>query len=182
MSIPAVSPGRSVAHRIVSRVFLSPLGTRFGRDIASRLDPTLIRLTRGRVSSVWPFPSVVLTHVGAKSGRTRTSALVYFTDRGRVILIASNFGGSRNPSWYHNVKANPIVTLYGRGICGRFIADEIYGAERDRLFQRAKDGPGPYGHYEQAAAAQSRCIPVVAFRLQRLWHDHAVVDPGHQPD
>jgi deazaflavin-dependent oxidoreductase (nitroreductase family) len=142
MSVPTVSPGRSVAHRIVSRVFLSPLGTRFGRDIASRVDPTLIRLTRGRVSSVWPFPAVVLTHVGAKSGSSRTSALVYFTDRGRVILIASNFGGSRNPGWYHNVKANPIVTLYGRGISGRFIAEEVYGAERDRLFQRAKDGLG----------------------------------------
>src|ERR1700722_18189523 len=99
MSVPAVSPGRSVARRIVSWGLRSPLGTRFGRDIASRVDPTLIRLTRGRVSSVWPFPAVVLTHVGAKSGRTRPSALVYFTDRGRVILIASNFGASRNPAW-----------------------------------------------------------------------------------
>jgi hypothetical protein len=40
------------------------------------------------------------------------------------------------------------VTLYGRGIRGRFIAEEIYDAERDRLFQRAKDAPGPYGQYE----------------------------------
>ena len=166
MSVPTVSPGRSVAHRIVSRVFLSPLGTRFGRDIASRVDPTLIRLTRGRVSSVWPFPAVVLTHVGAKSGITRTSALVYFTDRGRVILIASNFGESRNPAWYHNVKANPIVTLYSRGVCGHFMAEEIYGAERDRLFRRAKDAPGPYGKYEQSAAAQSRCVPVIPFTSQ----------------
>jgi len=166
MSVPAVSPGRSVAHRVVSRVFLSPLGTRFGRDIASRLDPTLIRLTRGRVSSVWPFPSVVLTHVGAKSSRTRTSALVYFTDRGRVILIASNFGESRNPAWYHNVKANPTVTLYGRGIRGHFVAEEIHGAERDRLFQRAKDAPAPYGQHEQVAAAKSRYIPVIGFTPQ----------------
>src|ERR1700753_4403624 len=146
MSVPVVEPGRSVVHRIVSWVAVSPLGFRFLRDIGSRVDPTLLRLSRGRVSSVWPFPAVVLTHVGAKSGRTRASALVYFTDRGRVILIASNFGGSRNPAWYHNVKTNPIVTLYGRGIRGRFIAEEICDAERDRLFQRAKDGPGPYGH------------------------------------
>ena len=179
MSVPTVSPGRSVAHRIVSRVFLSPLGTRFGRDIASRVDPTLIRLTRGRVSSVWPFPAVVLTHVGAKSGSTRTSALVYFTDRGRVILIASNFGESRNPAWYHNVKPNPIVTLYGRGIRGRFIAEEIYGAERDRLFQRAKDAPGPYRKYEQAAATRFRCVPVIAFTPHSCGCDHAVVDRGH---
>src|ERR1700742_1778250 len=182
MSVPEVNLGRSIAHRIVTRVALSPLGLRFLRDIGSRVDPTLLRLTRGRVSSVWPFPAVVMTHVGPKSGTTRTSALVYFTDRGRVILIASNFGGSRNPAWYHNVKPNPIVTLYGRGICGRFIAEEIYGAERDRLFQRAKDGPGPYGRYEQAAAAQSRSVPVIAFRLQSLWCDHAVADRRRHPD
>jgi deazaflavin-dependent oxidoreductase (nitroreductase family) len=166
VSVPAVNPGRSVAHRIVTRVALSPLGLRFLRDIGSRVDPTLLRHTHGRVSCVWPFPAVVMTHVGAKSGRTRTSALVYFTDQGRVILIASNFGGCRNPAWYQNVIANPIVTLYGRGIRGHFMAEEIYGAERDRLFQRAKDAPGPYGQYEQAAAAKSRCIPVVGFTPQ----------------
>jgi deazaflavin-dependent oxidoreductase (nitroreductase family) len=166
MSVPAVNPRRSVAHRIVTRVALSPMGLRFLRDIGSRVDPTLIRLTRGRVSSVWPFPAVVLTHVGAKSGITRTSAVVYFTDRGRVILIASNFGESRNPAWYHNVKANRIVTLYGRGVCGHFMAEEIYGAERDRLFERAKDAIEPYGKYEQSAAAKSRYIPVVGFTPQ----------------
>ena len=161
--VPEVNPGRSIAHRIVSKIALSALGLRFVRDIGARIDPTLIRLTRGRVSSVWPFPSVAITHVGATSGRTRNSALVYFTDRGRVIVIASNFGASRNPAWYHNVKANPFVTLYGRGICGRFVAKEIYGVERDRLFRRAKDAPGPYGEYEQNALAQSRSVPVIAF-------------------
>jgi deazaflavin-dependent oxidoreductase (nitroreductase family) len=166
MTIPVVNPGRSVAHRIVTRVALSPMGLRFLRDMGSRVDPTLIRITRGRVSSVWPFPAVVLKHVGAKSGITRTSALVYFTDRGRVILIASNFGESRNPAWYHNVKANRIVTLYGRGVCGHFMAEEIYGAERDRLFQCAKDAPGPYAKYEQSAATKSRYIPVIGFTPQ----------------
>src|SRR6478609_6801491 len=142
MSVPVVAPGRSIAHRIVSRVAVSPPGRRFVGDFGARIDPTLLRLTWGRVSSVWPFPAVVMTHVGAKSGRTRRSALVYFTDRGRVILIATNFGGSRNPAWYRNVRANPLVAMYGRGICGRFVAEEIYDAERDRLFQRAKDAPG----------------------------------------
>lgn len=179
MSVPAVDPGRSIAHRIASRVALSPLGLRFLRDIGSRVDPTLLRLTRGRVSSVWPFPAVVMTHVGAKSGRARTSALVYFTDRGRVILIATNFGESRNPGWYHNVKANPLVTLYGRGIFGRFIAEETHDAERDRLFRRAKDAPGPYRKYEQAAATRFRYVPVIALTPQCCGCDHAVVDPGH---
>jgi deazaflavin-dependent oxidoreductase (nitroreductase family) len=96
---------------------------------------------------VWPFPAVVF-------------------GRGRVIIIASNFGGPRNPAWYYNVETHPSVTLYGRGIGGRFIADEIYGAERDRLFDRAKDAPGRYRQYERAAAGQSRYIPVIAFTPQ----------------
>jgi len=105
---------------------------------------------------------------------------VYFTDRGRVIIIATNFGGSRNPAWYHNVKANPHVTLCGRGIGGRFIAEEIYGAERDHLFQRTKDAPGPYRTYEQAAATRFRCVPVIAFTPQSCGcDDAAAVDPGH---
>ena len=176
MSVPVVDPGRSIAHRIASRVAVSPLGLRFLRDIGSRVDPTLLRLTRGRVSCVWPFPAVLVTHVGAKSGRTRTSALVYFTDRGRVIIIATNFGGSRNPAWYHNIKANPLVTLYGCGIRGRFMAEEIYDAERDRLFQRVNSYPGPYAKYEQAAAAQSRYVPVIAFTPQSSRCDHTVAE------
>jgi deazaflavin-dependent oxidoreductase (nitroreductase family) len=92
-----------------------------------------------------------MTHVGAKSGKTRSSALVYFTDRGRAILSATSFGGSRNLAWYHNVDANPFVTLYGRGIRGRFIAKESYDAERDRLFQRAKAAPAP-----QASTSRQR--------------------------
>jgi deazaflavin-dependent oxidoreductase (nitroreductase family) len=179
MSVPAVDPGRSVGHRIVSLVVRSPLGLRFGRNIDSRVDPTLIRLTRGHVSSVWALPAVVTTHAGAKSGRTRRSALVYFTDGGRVIFIASNFCGSRNPAWYHNVKANPFMTLYGRGIRGRIIAEEIYGAERDRLFQRAKDAPGPYGQYEQAGATQSRCVPVIAYAAE-LSVRHRCGRPAHR--
>ena len=179
MSVPVVDPGRSIAHRIVSRVAVSPPGLRFVRDFGARVDPTLLRLTRGRVSSVWPFPAVVMTHVGANSGRTRTSALVYFTDRGRVILIASNFGEYRNPAWYHNVKANPHVTLYGVGIRGCFMAEEIYDAERDRLLHRVKSCPGPYAKYEQAAATQSRYVPVIAFTPQSCGCDHAVVEPGH---
>ena len=177
MSVPAVNLGRSIVHRIVAQVARSPVGLRFLRDIGSRVDPTLLRHTQGLVSCVWPFPAVVLTHVGAKSGITRSSALVYFTDRGRVILIASNFGESRNPAWYHNVKANPTVTLYSRRICGQFMAEEIYGAERARVLRRATDAPGPYGEYEQVAAAKSRCIPVIGFTPQNCGHSAGRMTP-----
>ncbi len=78
------------------------------RNVAVRVDPTLLRLSRGRLSCIAPFPALVLTRIGAKSGITRRSTIVYFTDHGRVVAIASNLGSVRHPNWYHNVKANQL--------------------------------------------------------------------------
>jgi len=160
--IPNVQPGNSLAHRMVARIARSALGTRIFRNVGPHIDPTLIRLTGGRLSSVIPFPALLLSHTGARSGVTRATPLVYFTDAGRVIVIASNFGALRNPAWYHNIKANPEVTLLGRGFRGAFLAEEVVGRERDRLFQFAAGASSPYGHYQQSAAA--RLFAVFAFR------------------
>jgi hypothetical protein len=64
------------------------------RNVGSRVDPTLIRLTGGRLSSVAPFPAMLLTHNGAKSGVSRTSTVVYFTDASYWRM--SSFAGNRN--------------------------------------------------------------------------------------
>lgn len=159
--VPRIDPRSSVAHRIVARVATSPTGIAVLRNVGPRVDPALVRFSGGRLSCVSPFPTLLMSHIGAKSGISRTTAVVYFTDTGRVILIASNLGSSQHPAWYHNVRANPEVFLFGRGFSGRFRAEEITGRARDDLFQRAKDADSPYGWYEQAATP--RRIPVVAF-------------------
>jgi deazaflavin-dependent oxidoreductase (nitroreductase family) len=104
---------------------------------------------------------VLLTHTGAKTGKKRSTPLTYFTDRGRVITVASNYGGERHPAWFHNVKAHPLVTLSARGYSGTFVAEETTGAERDRLFDLAKQFVPNYADYEKMAGG--RRIPVVAF-------------------
>jgi deazaflavin-dependent oxidoreductase (nitroreductase family) len=124
MTLPIVNPGSSFGHRVVTHVATTALGIAVVRQIAPRIDPPLIRLTGGRLSSVTPFPALLLTQTGAKSGVIRTSTLVYFTDADRVIVIASNFGAPNRPAWYHNIKANPEVTLLGRNFGGRFCADD----------------------------------------------------------
>lgn len=161
MMIPRSDPSNSRAHRFTTRLASSTPGIWFMRNVGSRLDPTLVRLSRGRLSCVAPFHALVLTHTGARSGISRTSTVVYFTDRGRVIVIASNFGSAQNPSWYYNVKANPLVTLDGGCFRGRFVAEEITGTERDRLFGLVRGAASPYGHYQGIAGKRS--IPVVAF-------------------
>jgi deazaflavin-dependent oxidoreductase (nitroreductase family) len=161
-ALPNVPPGNSLAHRVVARIARSALGITVIRKVGPRVDPILIRLTGARLSSVTPFPALLLTHTGARTGITRTTPIVYFTNAGRVIVIASNFGANKNPAWYHNIKANPKVTLLGRGFRGPFLAEEVVGPERDRLFNFAAGTASPYGHYQQSAA--TRPIAVIAFR------------------
>ena len=120
MTLPIVRPSSSFGHRVATRVARSALGIMVVRKVGSRIDPALIRLTGGRLSSVAPFPAMLLTHTGAKSGVTRTSTVVYFTDADRVIVIASNFGAPHRPAWYYNVKAHPEVTLSESGFGSLF--------------------------------------------------------------
>lgn len=161
MEIPEVVPTSSAAHRAVTQLATSPLGIWMMRNIAPHVDPSLLRFSGGRLSMVTPFPALLLTHTGAKSKISRTSTVVYFTDRGRVIVIASNFGSTRNPGWYYNVKAHPEVMIEAGRFRGRFFAEDLTGAERDRLFALAQGATSPYGRYQDTAG--SRRIPVVAF-------------------
>ena len=80
-----------------------------------------------------PFASMTTT--GAKSGEPRTAAVVYFNDGDDVILIASNYGGTRHPAWYHNLKANQTAILQRGRRSGTYVAAEVNDeADRERLF------------------------------------------------
>src|ERR1700728_895762 len=127
MPIPHQSPvADNFAKRSIAQFAFSPAGQWIFRNISPRIDPMLIRLTHGRLSSTGPWPRyLLLTHTGAKSGIQRTTPVIYFTDGDGVILIASNYGGSRSPAWYYNVKVNSTVTLYAGDFEGRFVGEEV---------------------------------------------------------
>jgi deazaflavin-dependent oxidoreductase (nitroreductase family) len=119
------------------------------------------RANHGKVGE--PFegaPMILLTHRGAKTGTERTTPLVHTTDGDRFVVIASKGGAPTNPAWFHNIKANPRVTVEVGD--ERFEAEaEIYedGPERRRLFdQQAEQMPG-FKAYEEKT---DRVIPVVA--------------------
>ena len=82
-------------------------------------------------------------------------------DSGRAIALASNYGGSRHPSWYYNVLANPRVTISAGGYTGTFVGREASGEERDRLWTLAKAFIPSYADYERLAG--NRTIPVLVF-------------------
>jgi deazaflavin-dependent oxidoreductase (nitroreductase family) len=125
-------------------------------------DRLVYRLTRGRatfVSLVTGLPIVMLTTTGAKSGQRRTLPLVALPEGNRMIIIASNYGQYRNPSWYYNLRANPRATIIYEGVTREVMARELEGEERDRQYER---GIGIYpGWTQYRERAAHRRIPVI---------------------
>lgn len=157
---PTKPPSRF--QRSMHAVGVTGLARWYGIHVASRIDPPLLRLTRGRFATTGFFPLVLLTARGRRSGEPRTVALVYFTEGDEVILTASSFGRDRNPAWYLNATANPEVELSQRGRTWPYLVRETEGAERDRLFELSKALYRGYALYERMAT--ERRIPVLALR------------------
>jgi len=162
--IPRVDPRalRSSAFKRAMTAFaLTRFGTWYSSELGARIDPWLLRATRGRVDhTLGSIPVVLVVARGARSGRERAVPLLYFTDGDDVILIASSYGRSKTPSWYYNLKANPDVRLEGLGRSAPYLAHEAEGEDRDRLFELAKLVYTGYGSYEQRTSGTRR-IPVM---------------------
>jgi deazaflavin-dependent oxidoreductase (nitroreductase family) len=122
---------------------------------------TEFRANHGRVGG--PFDGarlLLLTTTGARSGRPHTVPLGYLPDGGeRVLVIASAGGGPRHPAWYHNVLANPVVTVEDGTFTYQARAAVLTGAERDAVFARAVEQDPGWADYQRGAA---RTLPVVA--------------------
>ncbi len=84
---------------------MSRAGRWYGIHVGSRIDPVLLRLTRGRFATTSFFPLLLLHVRGRHSGELRTVPLVYFTEGEEVILVASSFGRASNPAWFLNLMA-----------------------------------------------------------------------------
>lgn len=150
--------------RVLETVARSSAGTWFVQHIAPVLDPPLLRLTGGRVSSIYPVPVLLLTTTGAKTGKARSHPLLYVEDGDDLILVASNYGSARHPAWYRNLRAHPTVEVIAAGHSGTYTATEITDpAQRERAWALAVNLYAGYGDYQQRAG--DRTIPLI--RLTR---------------
>ncbi len=146
--------------RALEKFARSPAGYWYLKRIAPRIDPPLLRLTGGRVSTEYPVPVMLLTTIGAKTGQQRTLPLTYIADGERIILIGSNYGGTSHPAWYRNLTANPEVEVLAGKRSGTYVASEITEPhERDRAWALAVDLYAGYGDYEKSAG--DRTIPLI---------------------
>jgi deazaflavin-dependent oxidoreductase (nitroreductase family) len=102
-------------------------------------------------------PIVVLTSVGAKTGKLRKNALMRVEHEGKYAVVASIGGAPKNPVWYYNVKANPHVELHDVGSKRDYLAREVFGEEKALWWERAVAAYPPYADYQRRT---SREIPV----------------------
>ncbi len=103
-------------------------------------------------------PMLLLTHTGRRSGRRRTTPLVYLEDDGRVYVVGSKGGAPTHPDWYHNLVANPRVTVEIGTEEYEADAKVVTGPERDRLYAKLVDRMPFFGDYQKTT---TRVIPVV---------------------
>ncbi|MGD0410017.1 MAG: nitroreductase family deazaflavin-dependent oxidoreductase [Candidatus Limnocylindrales bacterium] len=102
-------------------------------------------------------PVIVLTSVGAKTGKLRKTALMRVEHEGVYAVVASLGGAPKNPVWYHNLKAHPHVELQDRATKRDYTACEVSGDEKAIWWERAVAAWPDYANYQ---AKTDRQIPV----------------------
>jgi deazaflavin-dependent oxidoreductase (nitroreductase family) len=152
---------RGRLYRAICRFSATSAGGWIAVNILWKIDPPLLTLTRGRVSTAGPLPVALLESRGAKTGRLRRNATIYFHDGDRVTIIASNRGEPENPAWYSNVRKNPDVLFGGLALRAEVVEDE---GERLRLWDLADRVYPPFAEFRAKALSVGRTMPIVQLR------------------
>jgi F420H(2)-dependent quinone reductase len=133
----------------------------------SKAHVQVFQLTNGRVGCNWrigagfrkPVPTLLLEHVGRKSGTLFTTPVLYLTDGPDFVVVASQGGLPKNPQWYPNLLAHPDTQVHLRKERGRPVrAREADSEERAILWPKLVD---LYADFAKYAAWTDREIPVV---------------------
>jgi deazaflavin-dependent oxidoreductase (nitroreductase family) len=149
---------RSLFSRAFASFSATPWGRLFSAKVVWKIDPYLLRATRGRFGMGLVLPTALLETRGAKSGALRRNAVIYFHDKSLVTIVASKAGADKHPAWFHNLRANPDVTFGGIPMRATVVGDE---AERQRIWKLADRVFAPYAIYRREAARANRTIPIV---------------------
>ena len=102
-------------------------------------------------------PVIVLTSIGARTGKLRKTPLMRVEHDGFYAVVASLGGAPQNPAWYHNLRTNPHVELQDRATRRDYIAREVTGDEKTAWWDRAVEAWPDYATYQ---AKTDRQIPV----------------------
>ena len=103
-------------------------------------------------------PLILLTTVGAKTGKIRKTPLMRVEHGGEYAIVASLGGAPKNPVWYYNVKAHPRVELQDGAVTKDYQAREVFGDEKAIWWERAVEAWPDYAEYQTKTDRQ---IPVI---------------------
>ena len=125
-----------------------------------KVHTAVYRATGGRIGHRLPRnpPTLLLDHVGAKSGTRRTSPIGYVPDGSNLIIVASKGGNPKHPAWFHNLRANPDVTIQVRSERKAVHARVASPEERTSLWPKVVAAYGGYDGYQRRT---EREIPIV---------------------
>ncbi len=113
------------------------------------------------------MPIIVVTSIGAKSGKLRKTPLMRVEHNGEYAVVASLGGAPKHPEWYYNLKQHPHVELQDGPVKREYRAREVTGEEKAIWWERAVAAYPDYAAYQQKT---TREIPV--FVLTPLGNDH----------
>ena len=147
-----------------------------GRDAFIRfwssLHQATYQVSGGRaLNRILDMPVIRLTTIGRRSGEQRSTILAApVVEDERIVLVASNGGDDRDPQWYMNLSAHPMVRVTDRGVEREFTARVVRGSERSDLWHIIRAVTPIYELHQRRT---SRELPVVALELSRLPSDSA---------
>ena len=121
----------------------------------------ILRASKGRLGQrMGPGKQLLLITVGRKSGEPRPVALTYLEDGGRWVVVASNAGDDRHPTWWLNLSTEPRARVMVGGQTVPVVARELEEPERSLLYERFVDEIDK--GYDEYSKRTTRRIPVVA--------------------
>lgn len=134
--------------------------------LMATVNVALYKLTGGRIGGTWrigagwrdPVPICLVEHRGRRTGKLRTTPLVYLRDGDRVVVVASQAGRAQHPLWFRNLEADPEVTVQIKGDRLPMRARTASTHERAHLWPRLVD---LYSDYDSYQSWTDREIPVV---------------------
>jgi deazaflavin-dependent oxidoreductase (nitroreductase family) len=119
------------------------------------------RKNRGKVGGTFEgSPLLLINHTGRRTRKIRINPVMYLRDGDRYLVFGSKGGADTHPDWYHNLKAHPDVQIEVGDQKIDVHAEEIKGAERDRIYAKQAS---LYPQFAQYQKKTKRIIPVIAF-------------------
>jgi len=132
---------------------------KFFERIFISIHTRLYRLTAGKFGAkMRGFQVLLLTTTGRKSGKVRTTPLGYFDHPDGYVIVASNSGRPSHPTWYHNLKSQPQVTVQVLDKVMPVTAEVLGGEARAQAWQQVVTTAPAYGAYEKKTRRE---IPLV---------------------